>query len=180
MSRRFYSRKRINVKRFIPFVALCLLLICTIVIGIHVLVQKTKISYDDSILGSAYADSEMPIPTATPKPTVPPDFIVEPARHEADFIDIYNQYEQRIAYLTFDDGPTANITPQMLDILKEKDVPAAFFVTGHYAGQPADRGDGYSGCKDPAASPEEQGAEPYADIAASEYYCPQLCLSVAK
>lgn len=130
MSRRFYSRKRINVKRFIPFVALCLLLICTIVIGIHVLVQKTKISYDDSILGSAYADSEMPIPTATPKPTVPPDFIVETARHEADFIDIYNQYEQRIAYLTFDDGPTANITPQMLDILKEKGVTATFFVLG--------------------------------------------------
>lgn len=130
MSRRFYSRKRINVKRFIPFVVLCLLLICAVIVGMHALFQKTKISYDDSILGSAYADSEMPIPTATPKPTVPPGFIVETARHEADFIDIYNQYEQRIAYLTFDDGPTANITPQMLDILKEKGVTATFFVLG--------------------------------------------------
>jgi len=32
--------------------------------------------------------------------------------------------------LTFDDGPDARFTPHILDILKEKHVPAAFFVTG--------------------------------------------------
>ena len=34
-------------------------------------------------------------------------------------------------YLTFDDGPSATITPKLLDILKEKGVKATFFVINH-------------------------------------------------
>jgi peptidoglycan-N-acetylglucosamine deacetylase len=37
--------------------------------------------------------------------------------------------------LTFDDGPDATWTPQILNILKEKNVPAAFFVIGESASQ---------------------------------------------
>ncbi|PKP23161.1 MAG: polysaccharide deacetylase family protein [Bacteroidetes bacterium HGW-Bacteroidetes-21] len=33
-------------------------------------------------------------------------------------------------YLTFDDGPVANVTPQILDILKAKEVKATFFCLG--------------------------------------------------
>ena len=33
-------------------------------------------------------------------------------------------------YLTFDDGPTDSTTPYILDILKEKNIPATFFVIG--------------------------------------------------
>ena len=40
-----------------------------------------------------------------------------------------NQNE-KVAYLTFDDGPTSTITPKILDILKEEDVKATFFVIG--------------------------------------------------
>ena len=35
-------------------------------------------------------------------------------------------------YLTFDDGPVSTITPQILDILKENEVPATFFCLGEY------------------------------------------------
>lgn len=38
--------------------------------------------------------------------------------------------EEKVAYLTFDDGPSKNITPQVLDILKQENVPATFFVLG--------------------------------------------------
>lgn len=38
--------------------------------------------------------------------------------------------EEKVAYLTFDDGPSKNITPQILDILKQENVPATFFVLG--------------------------------------------------
>lgn len=38
-----------------------------------------------------------------------------------------------VAYLTFDDGPVSEITPQILDILKERNVKATFFVIGSYA-----------------------------------------------
>lgn len=43
--------------------------------------------------------------------------------------EIYNR-EEKVAYLTFDDGPTSTITPKVLDILKEEDVKATFFVIG--------------------------------------------------
>ena len=42
---------------------------------------------------------------------------------------IYGSDEKQV-YLTFDDGPTRAITPQILDILKEEQVPATFFVLG--------------------------------------------------
>ncbi|MFC0213450.1 delta-lactam-biosynthetic de-N-acetylase [Paenibacillus chartarius] len=35
-------------------------------------------------------------------------------------------------YLTFDNGYENGFTAQILDVLKEKQVPACFFVTGHY------------------------------------------------
>ena len=41
--------------------------------------------------------------------------------------------EQKYVYFTFDDGPTSAITPQVLDILKEENVPATFFILGHRA-----------------------------------------------
>jgi len=55
-----------------------------------------------------------------------------------EYIDLPSSYlvkrygestDKKIA-ITFDDGPDEDYTPQILDILKEKKVPATFFVTG--------------------------------------------------
>lgn len=43
---------------------------------------------------------------------------------------IYTSNE-KVAFLTFDDGPTKIATPKILDILKENDVKASFFVIGY-------------------------------------------------
>lgn len=40
--------------------------------------------------------------------------------------------EEKVAYLTFDDGPTITVTPKILDILKAENVKATFFVIGKY------------------------------------------------
>lgn len=40
--------------------------------------------------------------------------------------------EEKIAYLTFDDGPTLKATGKILDILKTEDVKATFFVLGKH------------------------------------------------
>lgn len=40
--------------------------------------------------------------------------------------------EEKIAYLTFDDGPNVSVTPKILNILKLKDVKATFFVIGKH------------------------------------------------
>ena len=40
--------------------------------------------------------------------------------------------EEKLAYLTFDDGPTLKATGKVLDILKDEDVKATFFVVGKH------------------------------------------------
>jgi len=49
--------------------------------------------------------------------------------------EIRNIYfsEEKQVYLTFDDGPSRDVTPQILDILREENVPATFFVLGSRA-----------------------------------------------
>lgn len=39
---------------------------------------------------------------------------------------------QKVVYLTFDDGPSETVTPQILDILKAENVHATFFMVGKY------------------------------------------------
>ncbi len=46
-----------------------------------------------------------------------------------DIKNIYGSDEKQV-YLTFDDGPSKEITPQILKILEEEQVPATFFVLG--------------------------------------------------
>ncbi len=43
---------------------------------------------------------------------------------------LHGSSEQKIAYLTFDDGPYVKTTGRYLDVLKEKDVQATFFQLG--------------------------------------------------
>ncbi len=38
--------------------------------------------------------------------------------------------EEKTAYITFDDGPSSNITPQILNILEQYEIKATFFVLG--------------------------------------------------
>jgi len=42
------------------------------------------------------------------------------------------QKKEKVAYLTFDDGPTLKATGKILDILKSEDVKATFFVVGKH------------------------------------------------
>lgn len=44
--------------------------------------------------------------------------------------DLYHSNE-KVVYLTFDDGPTKFATPKVLDILKSNNVHASFFVIGY-------------------------------------------------
>ncbi|OIJ13560.1 delta-lactam-biosynthetic de-N-acetylase [Anaerobacillus alkalilacustris] len=64
----------------------------------------------------------------------------QPVTTEAIYEELLNKYggfyigdtDKKEVYITFDNGYENGYTPQILDVLKEKDVPAAFFVTGHY------------------------------------------------
>lgn len=41
--------------------------------------------------------------------------------------------KRKVVYLTFDDGPVPEVTPLLLDILKQEHVPATFFMVGENA-----------------------------------------------
>ena len=46
---------------------------------------------------------------------------------------IYKKTNPKVIYLTFDDGPTPNITPKVLAVLRKYDVRATFFLIGYMA-----------------------------------------------
>jgi peptidoglycan/xylan/chitin deacetylase (PgdA/CDA1 family) len=56
------------------------------------------------------------------------------------YINTINQGDRNknVVSLTFDDGPDAQVTPMILDILKKHQVKAAFFLIGNKAGLNAD------------------------------------------
>lgn len=64
-----------------------------------------------------------------------------PSIAEEGFEPLLNKYDaiftgdpaRKSLYLTFDNGYENGFTERILDVLKEKNVPATFFVTGHYA-----------------------------------------------
>ena len=45
-------------------------------------------------------------------------------------IDNIYDSKEKVAFLTFDDGPSSNVTPKILDVLKKEDIKATFFVLG--------------------------------------------------
>lgn len=51
---------------------------------------------------------------------------------EVGMQNIKNIYksEEKVAYLTFDDGPSKTVTPLILEVLKQENVKATFFVLG--------------------------------------------------
>lgn len=57
----------------------------------------------------------------------------EDLNYQVKVEDIYKKDGVRNVFLTFDDGPTSNITPQILEILDDYQVKATFFVLGKQA-----------------------------------------------
>ncbi len=77
------------------------------------------------------ADVKVDMPEERPvdQPAIP--YI--PNEDQMVFNHIYKSRGDKIAYLTFDDGPTPTITTDILDILLEEEIKATFFVIGDIA-----------------------------------------------
>ncbi|MEJ8547725.1 exo-beta-N-acetylmuramidase NamZ domain-containing protein [Brevibacillus borstelensis] len=73
--------------------------------------------------GPQQAGTEQQNPGTKPAVPVKPSASQTPAKPES------SQVQEKVAYLTFDDGPSP-ITTEVLDILKAHDVKATFFVVG--------------------------------------------------
>lgn len=133
----FVEVKTKNYKRKVVLIfILAILFIATFsVLGIHFakmynanLIAKRKGSLDNSVLlndnkaqGIGNIDNREQVKNA-----LLPIF-TENAKKKIS--NIYNT-STKIAYLTFDDGPSQAVTPLILDVLKEQNVKATFFVLG--------------------------------------------------
>ena len=73
------------------------------------------------------APEELAVPTVAPTSALTFPAASE-KNHLMEIIDESGQ--EKRCYLTFDDGPTENITPQILDVLRRYNVKATFFEVG--------------------------------------------------
>lgn len=102
--------------------------------------ELDRLQQDNASLQAQLAQSNTPDPE--PLPTTPPDHFPDdpkptpPAPADDPYPELYaqeaereSQAPRRTVYLTFDDGPSSQ-TEKILDILKENDIKATFFVVG--------------------------------------------------
>ncbi len=106
-------------KRF--WILLCSLIVVTgIVVSVGLIKlnagDDTKLSSEDGIQDILPESSEMPEETPSAPPTPSPE--PEPGPDE------------KVVYLTFDDGPSSQSTPKILETLEQYQVPATFFLLG--------------------------------------------------
>ena len=106
-----------NTFRVLLGLILLIILICSI---------RSCTKYDKSLRGAEYSHEYVSLPEHEVRKCARPD-----GTPSADYTEIYPAaIGDKVIYLTFDDGPSKKVTPQVLDILKEENVPATFFVLG--------------------------------------------------
>lgn len=138
----YYRRKMIkthSIKKLKITLLFIIFGIIVVVSGITVAEKVFKSRQD--ITASEIESSVVENNLINPEIGVYLPFGEDPVADDAAFVEKY-LYQQskgmmpegadgkKVAYLTFDDGPSETVTPMILDILKEKDVKATFFVLG--------------------------------------------------
>ncbi|MEE1013085.1 MAG: polysaccharide deacetylase family protein [Clostridia bacterium] len=109
------------------FYLLCALAVILVAVVVGVGVSSCQGHGEES--AKSVSGERIPEPTPTPRPA--PE--IPPASEQNDLMKIAinaQGTEQKICYLTFDDGPTTEVTPAVLDVLKQYNVKATFFMLG--------------------------------------------------
>ena len=88
-----------------------------------------------SALAENPAPSSVPIapPTAEPRTALPPDAAAPTAAGQPKITFSQCHVDGPYVAMTFDDGPHAQNTPRLLDMLKQRNIKATFFVVGECA-----------------------------------------------
>lgn len=122
---------KINGKRykFTPNKNTFKLLGAIVLIILLVLLVRSCTKYNGKLRGADYEEILVNLPAYEFTPCVAPD-----GTPTCDYFSIYPPRDgDKVMHLTFDDGPSSNVTPQILDILKDNGVKATFFVLGSNA-----------------------------------------------
>ncbi len=109
-----------------------LLVLILFIVFISMIRSCTK--YDRSLRGAVYTAEYVSLPEFQVRSCARPD-----GSPSADYTEVYPPaLGDKVLYLTFDDGPSAKVTPQILDILKKYNVKATFFIIAKNAEQNPD------------------------------------------
>ena len=130
----------ISIKRKynnIQYTIIVSFVIVVLLIIIIVFKEFNKKSIDKKIFASDEIQFQQATNLGNTKTEVKPIFIKETKANLPILTDegiknmenIYNSTEKRV-FLTYDDGPSANVTPVILDALKNEDIKVTFFVLG--------------------------------------------------
>lgn len=121
--------KRRRRYKFKPNKNTALVLVVLILFILMISGIRSLTKYDKSLRGAEYSHEEVRLPEYQVRACISED-----GTPTADYFKIYpHKKGEKIIYLTFDDGPSSNVTPQILDILKRYNVEATFFVIAQNA-----------------------------------------------
>jgi len=127
-------RKRIQrLKKIIVgtiIAAIIIPVVTSIVLGVRVVLLQKKVDELEAVMVQLQSESnrESGVYTTASVETSPRDGVEASLLEETEKEEAAKEWDKQI-YLTFDDGPSRN-TDRILDILKEYDVKATFFVVG--------------------------------------------------
>lgn len=121
-------RERLRKKR----IRAAVLIIAFIAVIVLICVAISTCSKGDTAtvdnIDAISVSDDASVPTVEP---VQQNMSIPAAAEENDLLTILrNSGQTRCCYLTFDDGPTENITPKILDVLRRYNVKATFFEVG--------------------------------------------------
>lgn len=129
------TRKYKNKKRMLAIVLLII-----VIIGVYIIVnqciennkrekiyQSNRKTYEKLNTNGQEVQQPNDLETVEQKPIYQGPINLE--QWIGDIENIYHVEERRV-FLTFDDGPSRKVTPQILDLLKQENIKATFFVLG--------------------------------------------------
>lgn len=122
--------RKLNIKKIIITVIIIILIITMCVLGIiaYKKTKKDKLNNTENIIESKIMQKEKAYAHMVE--------FEEPKKQTQDIREqisnIYHSDTKRV-FLTFDDGPSKTVTPLILDLLKQENIKATFFLLGSRA-----------------------------------------------
>ena len=120
------ARSRINKNKIIIYILIgCVIILTSSFLGIYFAkknYEKRQNGMQEELLLAEQLKIEKEEKEQKLLPVLTPEA-------QAYINNIYKQQEKKV-YLTFDDGPSRTVTPLILDVLKQENIKATFFVLG--------------------------------------------------
>lgn len=119
--------RKLNIKKIIIAVIIIILIIAMCVLGViaYKKTKKDKLNNTENIIESKIMQKEKAYAHMVE--------FEEPKKQTQDIREqisnIYHSDTKRV-FLTFDDGPSKTVTPLILDLLKQENIKATFFLLG--------------------------------------------------